>query len=123
MYIMQVLAISEKWSEKHGYDCEDVIFMNYMKTKNYILAMVETKEEKKEFGNTNNLCTSKDIIRLYREMNNNNFNIMIGKRYFFQERMFCKRNKSFENFIRKTKKYFSNKIKNKKIKDEEWVVF
>lgn len=120
---MQVLAISEKWSEKYGYDNIDIISMKYMKTKNYIIAMTETKEEREEFGDTNKFCTSNNIIDLYHEMEDDNFNIMIGKIYFFQERMFCRRNKSFEKFIRKTKKYFSNKIKNKKIKNEGWIIF
>tara|TARA_B100000424_G_C22769746_1_gene414546 strand:+ start:22 stop:387 length:366 start_codon:yes stop_codon:yes gene_type:complete len=121
---MQVLAISEKWSEKYGYDNEDIHSIKYLKTKNYIVAMTETDEERKEFGDTNKKCDITNIIELYKEMKEgNNFNIMIGKRYFYNKRMFCKRNRSFDNFIRKTKKYVSNKIKNKKLQDKDWIIF
>jgi hypothetical protein len=120
---MQVLAISEKWAEKYGYDNEDIRSIKYLKTKNYIVAMTETEEERKEFGDTNKKCNITNIIELYNVMKKeNNFNIMIGKRYFFNERMFCRRNISFEKFIKKTKKYYSNRIKNKKIKNE-WIIF
>ena len=40
--------------------------------------------------------------------------LFVGKYYYFQGRMFCQKNVSFENFISKVKKYYANKIKNYK---------
>ena len=121
---MNVLAISEKWSEKYGYDAREAPSIKYMKTKNFIIAMTETEEERKEFGYTNNHCKLDDIIELYNEMKDDyNIKIMIGKRYFFQDRMFCVINKSFEKFIRKLKKYYYNKLEEKKLEDSDWIFY
>lgn len=117
---MQGLFITQKWSSIFGFDDDDVRSINYMATKNFILAMKDTKEYYQSLGidNYQENCKTEDIIKLYNEMNNNKYQydikIIVGKYYYYKERIFCRKNNSFENFISKVKKYYANKIKHYK---------
>jgi len=68
---MQGLFITQKWSSIFGFDDDDVRSINYMATKNFILAMKDTKEYYQSLGidNYQENCKTEDVIKLYNEMN------------------------------------------------------
>ena len=109
---MQGFFISQKWSSNFGFDDDEVNFLNYMTKKNFVLAMRDTKENYEE------TCTTEELLELFKDMKETthfkNVKLFIGKKYYFQDRMFCHENKSLEYFISKVKKYYANKIKHYK---------
>ena len=114
--VMHGFFISQKWSSNFGFDDDEVSYINYMATKNFVIAMKDTREYCQSLGidNYQENCTTEDIFNLYHEINNDRLpyqvKIFVGKCYYYRERMFCRKNKSFENFISKVKKYYANKI-------------
>ena len=115
---MQGFFISQKWSSNFGFDDDEVNSINYMATKNLVLVMKDTRDYYQSLGGNNDYeenCSTEDVLGCYKEMNSvNNLDLFVGKYYYYQERMFCQKNISFENFISKVKKYYANKIKNYK---------
>lgn len=115
---MQGFFISQKWSSNFGFDDDEVNFINYMATKNLVLLMKDTREYYLSLGGNENYeenCSTKEVLQFYKEMNKrNNLKLFVGKFYYFQDRMFCQKNISFENFISKVKKHYANKIKHYK---------
>jgi len=105
---MSSLLLTVKWDEIFGYDSNDTNYLNYMKTKDFVIM-------KKD----NEYCTTKILINNYRDMFQNPDNyfvedlipkIIIGKIYFYKERMFCLESKAFLNFVKKVKNYYKKKL-------------
>ena len=109
---MKSLMIIMKWINSCGYDSNEINFLDYMKTKNFVL--IKKDDE---------YCFTEDLISNLKDMKLNPDNyfdedfqpkIVVGETYFYKERMFCKESKAFLNFIKKVKKYYQKKIKNYK---------
>ena len=106
---MKSLVITIKWNESFGFDNSDLLYTNYMKTKDFVIL-----EKDNEF------CSTQELIEMLKDMQLNPQNysdvdfqprIVVNRTYFFKDRMFCTNNKSFEKFISKVKRYYQNKLK------------
>jgi len=106
---MKSLMITIKWKSTYGYDETDIIHINHMKTKDFVLI-------KKD----NEYCSTKDLILNYKDMLSNPeeyFNetfqpkIVVGECYFYQDRMFCRETFVLNKFIKKVKTYYEKKTK------------
>ena len=122
------LAIIQHWNESYGYnDVEmdsEIInsnennLINYMKKKKFVIYNWDRNEDYIE-------QTIIDFISLFDYLNNIHLNVPVGtpliqtnkkyelkiiKGYKFAGRDFCSINNSFEYFIKKCKKYYSQKI-------------
>ena len=119
------LAIVQNWDESFGYYDNEMNlvygcnehnlnkFISYLKKKKFITYSWERDEDGIE-------QTVFDFIKLFNYLNNvqtrvpvgdsKKFKINIIKKYNFSNRDFCSINNSFEYFIKKCKKYYSQKL-------------
>ena len=112
------ICIAVKWMPYYGIDMlheRNQLLINYLKCKYFIIHLSEKDNDENDGGFEPN-----DIIDDYQyyidiwNLNRNTTKIMVGKPYTFNERLFCNINYPFNNFIRKCKKHYSNKIKSYK---------
>ena len=83
---MAFLMITIKWNEGYGYDSNDIKFLKYMKSKDFVII-------KKD----NQFCSTEEVINIYKDMIKNPDNyfdidfypkLVVGKTYFFNNRLF-----------------------------------
>ena len=113
------LAIVQTWDESFGYNGVEINsaiddgnqfdkYINYLKKKKFVIYSWDRDEESFE-------QTLFDFIHLFNYMNNTSrrkkYKLNIIKEYKFDLRYFCTINKHFEYFIKKCKKYYSQKLK------------
>jgi hypothetical protein len=132
------LAIIKKWNTSFGYyDVEQNSVTNeldinkckqYLKKKNFI---IYSQSNCNYSRNINEVFL--DFLEIYKTLNNSRsvllnsvigrYDIKIVKEYTFLERSFCNINYSFENFIAKCKKYYSQKLNyHKQIKSPKLIL-
>ena len=112
------LAIIQNWNESYGYCNNEININNYLKKKNFIVYDWNRDEDGIE-------QTILDFINLFDYLNkvnlrvpvrrsipqiNKKYKLKIIKKYTYANRDFCSINLSFEAFIKKCKKYYSQKL-------------
>ena len=124
------LAIVQNWNESFGlidieintetnnneYNINN--YINYLKTKNFVVYDWNRDEDGIEqtimdfinlFDCLNNVRLRVPVRRSLRQYNKK-YKLRMIKEYKFADRYFCSINNSFEYFIKKCKKYYSQKL-------------
>lgn len=124
------LAIIKNWDESFGYydieintetnSNENNInkYINYLKKKNFVVYNWNRDEDGIEqsvfdFINLFNYLNNVRLrvpVRRSTHQNNNKYKLKIINEYKYSNRNFCSINNSFEYFIKKCKKYYSQKL-------------
>lgn len=124
------LAIIKNWDESFGYydieintetnSNENNInkYINYLKKKNFVVYNWNRDEDGIEqsvfdFINLFNYLNNFRLrvpVRRSTHQNNNKYKLKIINEYKYSNRNFCSINNSFEYFIKKCKKYYSQKL-------------
>ena len=121
------LAIIQNWDETFGYyDIESEFninlnnHLNYFKKKNFVVYNWDRDEDGVEqtlsdfinlFNYLNNVCLRVPVRRRrFLPPIKKKYRLKIVKEYKYADRDFCSINTSFENFIKKCKNYYSQKL-------------
>ena len=102
------LAIIQKWNTTFGGNTQNIhSSINYLSTKNFIIYSWHING-----GNDVFVEDFKEFISIYNyvKKQKDNFKLKIINEYKFVNRDFCSINISFEYFIKKCKKYYSQKL-------------
>jgi hypothetical protein len=123
------LAIVQNWNESFGYydveinsaiDNQFDKYINYLKKKRFVIYSWNRDEESFEqtlfdfihlFNYMNNIQYRVSTRITYNTLHQNKYKLSIIKEYKFALRDFCSINLHFEYFLKKCKKYYSQKLK------------
>ena len=126
-YGNQIIGISHYWVPEYGYDDLENNYLNFLKTKLFVICCSAGYGDTDINNEYEDLWSPKDVMNDYLTYKDKysespyddivppiHLELVIGKCYCYNERMFMRKNAPFYHFLAKCKKYYSHKLANYK---------